>query len=66
MEVLCKCARKPTSTPKIANAEKQRPTSSTRCGCTFKVKVSWNKNTPPTMGKVCLEHVDECSAEVEL
>ncbi|CAN0401858.1 unnamed protein product, partial [Laminaria digitata] len=30
MELLCKCARKPTSTPKIANAEKQRPTSSTR------------------------------------
>ncbi|CAM9683588.1 unnamed protein product, partial [Laminaria digitata] len=63
MELVCRCAGKSTSTARVADPTRQRATKSSRCRCKFKVKVSWNKSTPPTMGKVELTHSEGCMAE---
>eukprot|EP00903_Cladosiphon_okamuranus_P015719 g14509.t1 len=56
-ELVCKSYGKSTATPRVANVDKQRKTSSA------KVKVNWNDGGVPTLGKVCLTHVDGCTSE---
>eukprot|EP00904_Undaria_pinnatifida_P003193 jgi/Undpi1/12875/HiC_scaffold_7.g02542.m1 len=63
MDLVCRCARKCTGSPKVEDVGRQRQGSSAKCGCTFKVKASWNKTTLPRLGKVCLKHVEGCPAE---